>query len=327
MSYIGRVAPVVLLLLACERGVPTPAPVALDPAPIHREPLSPLPAAPEQPAARVALGEKLFFDKALSANGEVACVDCHRFEHGGADPRPLSPMVGGANTRFNSPTIFNLPFNFRFSWVGAFDTIEAQLDEAFVRTMGVNIAGAAERLKGSPYAADFAKAYPNGLDADNLRNALAAYVCSLVTPNARFDRWLAGDPRALNEGEQQGYLLFKELGCASCHQGANVGGNLFQRMGIAENYFESRGQPLTEADKGREGRTGKPADRHVFRVPSLRNVARTAPYFHDGSARTLDDAIAVMARFQLGRDVPPEDRQRIAAFLNTLTGELKGKPL
>jgi cytochrome c peroxidase len=327
MYHPGRAALALLLFVACERSTPSPATVALEPAPIHREPLSPVPASVERKAERIALGKKLFFDRALSSNQQVACVDCHLFEHGGADTEPLSPMFGGARTRFNSPSIFNVALNFRFSWIGAFDTMEAQLDEAFVRTMGVNIGGAAERLQKTPYAAEFAAAYPGGLDAGSLRDALAAYVSSLVTPNSRFDRWLAGDSTALSEEEQRGYLLFKELGCASCHQGANVGGNLFQRMGIAEDYFASRGQPLSEADRGREAITRDPADRHVFRVPSLRNVARTAPYFHDGSAGTLDDAIAVMARFQLGRDVPPEDRQRIAAFLNTLTGELAGKPL
>jgi cytochrome c peroxidase len=322
MYHPGRAALALLLVVACERSTPSPAAVALDPAPIHREPLSAVPASLERNAKRAALGEKLFFDRALSSNEQVACVDCHLFEHGGADTEPLSPMFGGARTRFNSPSIFNVALNFRFSWTGAFSTMEAQLDEAFVRTMGVNIAGAAERLKNTPYAAEFAAAYPGGLDPTSLRDALAVYVSSLVTPNARFDRWLAGDAAALSQEEQQGYLLFKELGCASCHQGANVGGNLFQRMGIAENYFATRKQPLSEADRGRESVTNDPADRHVFRVPSLRNVERTAPYFHDGSAGTLDDAIAVMARFQLGRDVPPEDRQRIAAFLRTLSGEV-----
>ncbi len=294
--------------------------------PTHGEPIEALPAHLPVRTDRAALGQRLFRDSSLSRDGSVACTSCHLTEHGGADHAPLSHVLGGTVTRFNTPSIFNLAFTFRYSWTGAFDDIETQLDEAFARTMGLELPATVERLR-PRYGPAFAASYPGGLTAASVRNALAVYVRSLFTPDARFDRWLRGDAAALGEEEKQGYVLFKDLGCASCHQGANVGGNLFQRMGIAEDYFATRGTPVSDADVGRFALTADPADRHVFRVPSLRNVARTAPYFHDGSASTLDDAIATMARFQLGREVEPEDRRLIAAFLTSLTGELEGRPL
>lgn len=327
MRELTRALAASLLLWACESSVASPESAAVERPPISGEPIEALAPEPITHPARVALGEKLFSDPILSVDGAVACVNCHLYEHGGAEPAPLSRGANGSETAFNSPSIFNLKYNFRFSWTGAFTTIEAQLDQAFARTMGVDLKHVTERLRKHAYAEEFARAYPDGLTEHNVRDALALFVASLVTPDAPFDRWLRGDENALTAEEKQGYLLFKELGCTSCHQGANVGGNLFQRMGIVEDYFQSLGRPLTKADEGRYAVTGNPEDKHVFRVPSLRNVARTPPYFHDGSAKTLEEAIVTMARFQLGREVPPEDVKRIAAFLRTLTGTYRGRPL
>jgi cytochrome c peroxidase len=147
----------------------------------------------------------------------------------------------------------------------------------------------------------------------------------LLTPGSRFDRYLGGEQHAITEREKSGYRLFKDYGCAACHQGVNVGGNLYQKLGIMQAYFVDR--PITEADLGRYNVTRQEADRHVFRVPSLRNVAVTPPYFHDGSVATLDDAIHEMAQHQLGRPIPEQDVELIAAFLHTLTGQYRGKPL
>jgi cytochrome c peroxidase len=326
-AFRAVAAALLVMLPACEGGEQAAASAATSKRYVAGEPIEPLPTQVTVRSDRAALGEKLFKDPILSASGSVACVTCHLYEYGGAEPHAFSRTSGGRDTSFNTPSIFNIPFNFRFSWTGAFTSIDAQLDQAFARTMGVDLPGVVRRLQKHAYAEEFEAAYPDGLTEQNLRDALTVFVTSLVTPDARFDRFLRGERNALNEDEKQGYLLFKDLGCASCHQGANVGGNLFQRMGIAEDYFMSRGTPITSADEGRFAITGDPADRHVFRVPSLRNVERTAPYFHDGSAKTLDDAIVTMARFQLGRDVPAEDRARIAAFLRTLTGTFRGKPL
>lgn len=172
----------------------------------------------------------------------------------------------------------------------------------------------------------FKDAYPDGLQAKNIQDAIAAFERSLITPNARFDKYLRGDQTALSADELQGYRLFKQYGCIACHQGINVGGNMFQQFGIMGDYFKQRGN-LTEADLGRFKVTNNPADKHFFKVPSLRNIALTAPYFHDGSARTLNDAVDVMFKYQLGRSAPAQDKELIIQFLHTLTGELHGKPL
>lgn len=184
-----------------------------------------------------------------------------------------------------------------------------------------------ERLRQSPaYARTFAASYPDGISEANVRNALATFERTLITPDSRFDRYLRGERGALSSTELQGYQLFKDLGCVSCHQGINVGGNLYQKFGVMGDYFAERGSP-TPADLGRFNVTGDPADKYTFKVPSLRNVARTAPYFHDGSAATLEQAVAVMARYQLGRLISPTEIADIVAFLQTLTGNYQGKPL
>ncbi len=157
----------------------------------------------------------------------------------------------------------------------------------------------------------------------NVKNAIAEFERTLLTPGSRFDRHLRGDATALSAEEKAGYLKFKSYGCISCHQGVNIGANLFQRMGVIGDYFADRGN-ITKADLGRFNVTGQESDRHVFKVPGLRNVALTAPYFHDGSARTLEEAVEVMAKYQLGRPLPPGDLADIVRFLHTLTGELEG---
>jgi cytochrome c peroxidase len=193
--------------------------------------------------------------------------------------------------------------------------------------MGSNWADVVDRLSRDPaVVAAFKESYGDGLRAGNVQDALAVFVRSLVTPNARFDKYLRGDATAVTPEELRGYQLFKSYGCVSCHQGVNVGGNMFQQFGVMGNYFASRGSVL-KADLGRYNVTGQEADRHVFKVPSLRNVALTAPYFHDGSARTLGEALDVMFKFQLGRSAPRQDKELIIKFLHTLTGEYRGKPL
>jgi cytochrome c peroxidase len=176
------------------------------------------------------------------------------------------------------------------------------------------------------YRTDFAAVYPNGIDMASVKNALATFERSLITPNSRFDRYLRGDESALTVEELRGYKLFRQVGCVSCHQGMNLGGNLYQKFGIMDDYFSVRGH-VTEADLGRYNTTRRDEDRFVFRVPSLRNVAVTAPYFHDASAATLEEAVRVMARYQLGKNMAPDEVTGVTAFLRTLTGEYMGRPL
>ena len=160
----------------------------------------------------------------------------------------------------------------------------------------------------------------DGITRPTIKNALAEFMRSLNTPNSRFDQWLQGDPSALTATELEGYRLFKDYGCVSCHQGANVGGNMFQVFGVINEFFKRRGN-VTEADLGRFNVTGNPEDRHAFKVPSLRMAAHTAPYLHDGSAATLRDAVDAMFEFQLGREAPDRDKDLIVEFIKTLAGE------
>lgn len=160
----------------------------------------------------------------------------------------------------------------------------------------------------------------------NIRSALADYERTLLSSNSRFDQYLAGNTEILTLEEKYGYQRFQDYGCIACHQGVNIGGNMFQKFGVLGDYFKARGNP-TVADLGRFNVTGEEDDRNVFKVPSLRNVAVTAPYFHDGSEPTLEGAVAIMFKYQLGRIPSEEDKTLIVKFLKTLTGEWEGKPL
>jgi cytochrome c peroxidase len=293
------------------------------------EPIQPIPINIALESNKVVLGEKLFQDARLSQDERVSCLSCHSFSKGGVDRRVHSLGIDGAVTDVNTPTVFNVRFNFRFNWDGKYENLSAHLDSLMEnpRIMGIQWQDAIQVLQKDPeYARSFEQIYPDGLTQTNIKDALVAYELSLVTPNARFDRFLSGDKQALTAAEKEGYRLFKAYGCISCHQGVNVGGNMFQSFGVIGNYFTDRGK-ITKADYGRYNITKNEVDRYVFRVPSLRNVALTAPYFHDGSAKTLERAIAIMTKYQLGRPLSKKQIALIAQFLRTLTGEYQGKPL
>jgi cytochrome c peroxidase len=292
----------------------------------------PIQAIPQQIAVdrpKVTLGEKLFQDVRLSTNNQKSCLSCHSFSLGGTDRRSHSIGINGALTEVNTPTIFNARFNSRLNWNGKFTNLTDHLDALMnnPKIMGVRWPEAVRSLQQVPeYARSFDRIYPDGVTPTNIKDALVAYELSLNTPNSRFDRFLQGDKQALNRVEKEGYRLFKDNGCVSCHQGVNMGGNIFQPFGIIGDYLTDRGNP-TPGDLGRFNVTQNAADRHVFRVPSLRNVAVTAPYFHDGSAQTLEEAVGKMTKYQLGRTLPTDQIQSIVQFLRTLTGEYRGKPL
>ena len=297
--------------------------------PDPREPLLPLPLTLTLDPTRVALGARLFQDVRLSGQNAVACTTCHLLEHGGDDGRPRAMNLGGTTQPRNTPTVFNVAFDFAYHWDGALPTLEAQaehvlLSPAVMRTTWPEILG---KFRQDPdYVANFVTSYPDGQTPANILDALATYQRSLVTPNARLDQYLRGQPQALTAEEQRGYQLFKAYGCVACHQGMNVGGNLYQKFGI----FADRGGSIGsggEPDPGRARITGLERDRGVFRVPSLRNVAQTVPYFHDGRAATLEEAVDTMARVQLGRTIRPEEIGLIVQFLYTLTGEYQGRSL
>ena len=332
ISFLALFLGAVLFLLLWQN-VATLLPVVTTPQRIEiartDEPIQAIPQQIEVDPSKVTLGEKLFQDVRLSTNNQKSCLSCHSFSLGGTDRRAHSIGINGALTEVNTPTIFNARFNYRFNWNGKFTNLTDHLDALMnnPQVMGVQWPEAIRSLQQVPdYVRSFDRIYPDGVTPTNIKDALVAYELSLNTPNSRFDRFLRGDKQALNPAEKEGYRLFKANGCVSCHQGVNMGGNMFQPFGIIGDYLTDRGK-ITPGDLGRFNVTKNAADRHVFRVPSLRNVAVTAPYFHDGSAQTLEEAIGLMTKYQLGRTLPTEQIQSIAQFLRTLTGEYRGKPL
>lgn len=300
----------------------------LSAAPLN-EALKPLPPVPILDPAKVELGRRLFNEPRLSVNNTLSCASCHHLETGGADNRPFSLGFDGKPVAINTPSVFNASLNFKQFWNGRVDTLQAQIEQVVTSPveMGSDWNTVVQNLAALPdYHAAFQQTYPDGVTAANVQNALATYEQTLLTPNSRFDQYLLGNTEILTTQEKYGYQRFKDYGCIACHQGINIGGNMFQKFGVMGDYFKARGNPV-EADLGRYLVTQDEEDRHVFKVPSLRNVAVTAPYFHDASAKTLEEAVDVMFKYQLGRNPNQEDKDLIVQFLKTLTGEWAGKPL
>ncbi|KAA0949820.1 c-type cytochrome [Pseudomonas sp. ANT_H14] len=280
-------------------------------------------------AARVELGRQLFNENRLSVNNTLSCASCHHLETGGADNKAFSLGYDGKPVVLNTPTVFNASLNFKQFWNARVDTLEKQIEQVVTSPMemGSDWEKVVETLAALPvYQSAFTHSYPDGITAANVQNALATYERTLLTPNSRFDQYLLGNTEILTREEKYGYQRFKDYGCIACHQGINIGGNMYQKFGVMGDYFKARGTP-SETDLGRYLLTKDDEDRNVFKVPSLRNVAVTAPYFHDASARTLEEAVDVMFKYQLGRTPSTEDKTLIIQFLKTLTGEWAGKPL
>ncbi len=305
-----------------------PAAVATDGA-ARDEPIRPIPLTVTLDPRKVALGRRLFHDPRLSGDNRIACASCHDLRTGGTDHLARSIGIGGREADVNAPTVFNSSLNFKQFWDGRADTLEAQIDGPVQnpKEMGSGWPEVLGKLRQDPsYVSAFAGLYPDGIQIHTIQDAIATFERSLLTPNAPFDRYLRGDRGAISEQARAGYLLFKKLGCVACHQGVNVGGNMFQKFGVMADYFADRGNP-TPADLGRFNVTGQEQDRHTFKVPGLRNVDRTAPYFHDGSAKTLPQAVAIMGQYQLGRPLSAAEIELLVAFLKTLTGEYDGESL
>jgi cytochrome c peroxidase len=310
--------------------IPATAPPSRPQAPpAAQAPIVPIPLALALDPARVALGERLFHDVRLSHDKTRACATCHPLERGGMDGRPRALTAHGTLHLRNTPTVFNVGLNAALNWDGVATTLEAQAERVLLHPSLMHTTWPqllATLQADADYVRRFTTAYADGLTPATVLDALASFERSLLTPNARFDRYLRGERQALTASEQQGYRLFKSYGCVACHQGINVGGNMYQKFGIFAAPG-GMGSPVEVVDLGRYGVTQVPRDREVFRVPSLRNVAVTAPYFHDGRARTLESAVDTMARVQLGRTIPPEEIGLIVQFLRTLTGEYRGRPV
>jgi cytochrome c peroxidase len=299
-----------LLLAAAGALAQVPSVISSLDLPARREPITPIPPPPPADPRKIALGQQLFADPILSHDKSTACITCHDVRANGAGPARSGPTATDSTGLFTTPTVFNAALNFRLNWEGNSRTLEDQAESALTDQRG--LAGSIDddvRILRHDRNVErqFDTVYGHGPDRGSLLDAIATYERSLLTPDSRFDRWLHGDAQALSADAMDGYNLFKSLGCVSCHQGVNVGGNLFEQSGI----FHRLTSPTPQ----------------VFRVPSLRNVAVTAPYFHDGSAPTLQDAVRRMGYAQLNRKLSDQQIDLIVAFLDSLTGIYQGKAL
>lgn len=285
----------------------------------NNEPISPIKPAKVKNPAVVELGKKLFFDPRLSRSGFISCNSCHNLGMGGSDNLKTSIGHNWQKGPINSPTVLNSSLNLAQFWDGRAKDLQAQAggpianpgEMAFTHELAIDL------LASIPaYRTEFKKAFKKEpIDIDQVTKAIAAFEETLVTPNSRFDQWLVGKTTALTKDELAGYQLFKTSGCVACHNGPAVGGNSFQKMGVVEPYKDTTGA------EGRSAVTGKDADRFNFKVPTLRNVELTYPYFHDGAADTLAQAVDTMGRIQLGRTFTDDENAKIVAFLKTLTGD------
>ncbi|MBL8540933.1 MAG: cytochrome-c peroxidase [Betaproteobacteria bacterium] len=265
------------------------------------------------------LGKKLYFDPRLSKSGFISCNSCHNLSMGGTDNIPTSIGDKWQQGPINAPTVLNSSLNVAQFWDGRAADLKAQAggpianpgEMAFSHTLAINVL---ESIPG--YQREFKQVFgTDKVTIDEVTAAIAEFEKTLVTPNSRFDQWLLGRKDALTPEELAGYKLFKESGCIACHNGPAVGGSSFQKMGIVEPY------KAKSTAEGRSAVTGKDGDRFNFKVPTLRNVEMTYPYFHDGAANTLPEAVDTMGRLQLGKKFTPQENAEIVAFLKTLTGD------
>ncbi|MGD8174873.1 cytochrome-c peroxidase [Marinimicrobium sp. ARAG 43.8] len=286
---------------------------------LRPEPVSPIQPAEVTEPEKVELGKQLFFDPRLSMSGVISCNTCHNLSLGGTDNLKTSVGHRWRPGPVNSPTVFNSSLFIAQFWDGraadlqeqAAGPIQADVEMAMPHTLAVSVI---ESIPG--YVQQFNDIYGDRtINLERITEAIARFEETLVTPNSRFDLWLRGDDDAIIAQELQGYELFKNHGCVACHHGPALGGTSFQKMGVLEPYTS------TSPAQGRAAVTGKDADRFSFKVPTLRNVELTYPYFHDGEAETLHEAVDIMGRLQLGRQYQPEELDAMVAFLKTLTGE------
>ena len=285
-----------------------------------KEPIQPITAAKVANPAMVELGKKLFFDPRLSRSGFISCNSCHNLSMGGTDNIKTSIGHNWQRGPINSPTVLNSSMNVAQFWDDRAKDLQEQAggpianpgEMAFTHELAIDV------LASIPaYRSEFRQVFgQDKLTIEQVTRAIAAFEEVLVTPGSRFDQWLMGKKSALTKDELAGYQLFKSSGCIACHNGPAVGGNTFQKMGVVEPYKTAM------TAQGRSAVTGKDADRFNFKVPTLRNVELTYPYFHDGEAATLTQAVDVMGRLQLDRTFTPDENAKLVAFLKTLTGKL-----
>lgn len=285
----------------------------------RKEVIKPIQPVEATDTAKVELGKKLWFDPRLSKSGFISCNSCHNLSMGGSDNLPTSIGHDWQEGPINSPTVLNSTLNFVQFWDGRAKDLKEQAAGPIEnpKEMAASHELVADVIQSIPqYVDEFAAIYGDReVNIDRITDAIAVFEETLITPNSRFDQWLYGDDDALTEVELAGYELFKSSGCTACHFGENIGGSSFQKMGLHEDYITEN------LAQGRADVTGADRDRMLFKVPTLRNVELTYPYFHDGAAHTLEEAVDIMGRLQLARTYEDEEIGQIVAWLKTLTGD------
>ena len=299
------------------------------------ESVRPVPDAVEYDKAKADLGNVLYHDTRLSADGTVSCATCHGINTAGVDNLKYSEGIGGQLGGVNAPTVYNAYFNFVQFWDGRAATLAEQAAGPPLNPVEMGCSSfdeiVARLSEDRAFVEAFNLVYPEGLSQATITDAIAHYEMTLITPNSRFDRYLKGEKDAMTAEEIAGYELFKEYSCATCHAGVNMGGLSFELMGQRADYFKDRElqekSGLTDGDNGRWAQTGVERDRYRFRTPGLRNVELTYPYYHDGSVKTLEEAVRMMAKYQVGEELTEQEVNSITGFLRTLTGEYNGELL
>jgi cytochrome c peroxidase len=265
------------------------------------------------------LGKKLYLDTRLSRDGTVACASCHGLLTGGVDNLPVSVGINGQKGGVNAPTVYNSRYNFVQFWDGRAKDLQDQAGGPVENPveMGAKFDEVIQVLQqDDAYVEAFKRLYGGEITKAKITHAIAEFEKALVTPNSRFDQYLRGNESVLSEQEKRGFTLFNSKGCAACHNGVNIGGNLYQKAGVFEQF------PGMEEFKGRYGVTKDPNDMFYVKVPTLRNISKTAPYFHHGQTADLKTAIMQMAYYQLGAPIEMDEVEAIEAFLRTLDGEV-----
>ena len=297
----------------------------------NAEPVRPVDTYIEYDPAKAELGFDLFHDTRLSVDNTVSCASCHDLATAGVDNHQYSHGVNDLMGGVNAPTVFNAVYNFVQFWDGRAATLAAQAAGPPLNPVEMASSSFDEIIAklqaDKAFAKKFNAVYPDGMTEANLTDAIEHFERTLITPGSRFDKWLMGDDSALTADELEGYELFKKYDCATCHAGKNLGGLSYELMGLRRHYFAERGLELTEEDNGRYKETKNERDRHRFKVPGLRNVEHTWPYYHDGTRHTLEEAVLDMGKYQSGVDLAQAEVDKITAYLKTLTGEYKGKPV
>ena len=295
------------------------------------EPVRPIAQSADVDEAKAALGFALYHDTRLSVDNTVSCATCHGLETAGVDNLQYSEGVEGQKGGVNAPTVYNAVYNFVQFWDGRAKTLADQA--AGPPLNPVEMASPsfdhiiAKLASDKKFAEEFGKVYPDGFTQENITDAIEEFERTLITPDSRFDKWLRGDDSAITAEELAGYELFKTYDCATCHVGPNLGGMSYELMGLRRHYFADRGMELTNEDNGRYKETQLERDRHRFKVPGLRNIELTWPYYHDGTRTTLEDAVRDMGTYQSGVELSDTEVAQITSFLKTLTGEYDGRTL